>query len=732
MLGILLRSSWQAKSNNLGNFRLSNFLIRTGSCTTFATILLTTQPAIAQETGSSAPEAEQAGDTQAEDATGQPSPLSNAQRIYLPEEFAPFAPRNALDLIEEIPGFSVQGGDFDGGGRGLGEATGNLLINGDRLSSKSTSTSDQLSRIPVDDVIRIEIVDGATLEIPGLSGRVANIIVASSGMSGQFSWEPRFSTGPSPFGWSEGNISLRGSTRGVDYTLALDSGGFFRGSEGPAIFTDINGVDERFNTNSACLQRPELSGSFSFEPAPQVAVNLNLSAGLLVFRSTEQETRITGNPFPSFDERFRGQNNEHFYELSGDIEFPLGSGRLKLIALESFEHGNFRTQSLLDLGDLQTSGSKFQRVSDQGERIARAEYSWPMLDGDWQLSGEAAFNRLDNVASLFTYDANSDAFLEIPFPSGVGGVREDRYESILSYSRPLADGLSMQISLGGEYSQISQTGANALSRTFQRPKGSFSLAWNATPSLDVNLEVARRVGQLNFGDFLASVDLSDENENSGNNQLRPEQSWQTELEVAKDFGAWGSATLTLFDHRIEDYLTIVPLADGGESRGNIDSAHRYGASFNGTLQLSQLGWQGAQLDVRVAIEDSSLTDPVTLQDRRFDFFDPFEIRLDLRHDVPDTDWAWGLEFRDTEYAPGYRVSQVTLDHSPATFGALFIEHKDVYGLTMRVRFGNLFGASTVLQRTVYDGPRDSSPILFTEDRKRAIGTIFNIYISGSF
>ena len=291
-----------------------------------------------------------AGDAEQPVATAENFPLSNAPRVYYPADFARTAPRTAFDLVQQIPGFTASTAAAGGGGRGFGEASGNLLINGDRISSKSTSVQDELARIPVANVIRIEIVDGATLQIPGLSGQVANIIADTSTMAGQFTWRPQASTGPAPIGWTQGDISLRGTLGGVDYSIGLNADSFIRGSEGPAIFTDAFGVDERFNTQTANFRAPTLSGRFSFEIAPEVAVNLNLSGRLVIFRSHEEERRIMGNPLPAFVERFRSQNNERSYEIGGDIEFPVGPGDLKLIALESFEHGNFRTQSLLEIG----------------------------------------------------------------------------------------------------------------------------------------------------------------------------------------------------------------------------------------------------------------------------------------------------------------------------------------------------------------------------------------------
>ncbi|RJY09087.1 TonB-dependent receptor plug domain-containing protein [Aurantiacibacter aquimixticola] len=662
----------------------------------------------------------------------QPASAAAAREVYTPEDFARFAPRNALDLIEQVPGFDVDRGG-GGGGRGFGQAQENLLIDGERISSKSTSTADQLSRIAVDNVVRIEIVDGATLDIPGLSGRVANFVTRRSGLSGQFRWRPELNFGTAPAQWFEGEISLTGALGGVDYTVALENRDFARGRVGPVIITDADGlVDERINTSSNLFNRPNLSAFFSFTPAENVDVNINMLGGIEIFDFEEREARPFNSDLLPFLQRFTSDSDEWYYELGGDVSFPLGPGQLKLIALESYDYRDRLSNSLLDEGDLPTSGSQFIRVAEEGERIGRGEYGWGMWGADWQLSAEAAFNRLDQVGRLFAFDPNAGEYVELDFPEGAGGVREDRYEALLSVGFPVTETMTVQLVGGGEYSQISQTGGRANSRSFQRPKGSINIAWAPADGLDINLEVARRVGQLDFGDFLASVDLSEEQENAGNAELRPQQSWETTLQIAKNFGDFGSATLTLFDQEIEDLLVIVPVDGGGEARGNLESATRRGAVLVATAQLGAFGFTGAQLDIGVEWEESTLLDPVTGLERRFDGNDPFEIELDFRHDVPGSDFAWGWSFQDTERAPVFRVEEQIFQYGPSTFGAVFVEHKDVLGATANLRFGNIFNGGDTLLRTVYDGPRDTSPILFTEDRRRALGQTITLTLTGSF
>ncbi|MBU1252861.1 MAG: hypothetical protein KKE69_00515, partial [Alphaproteobacteria bacterium] len=66
------------------------------------------------------------------------------------------------------------------------------------------------------------------------------------------------------------------------------------------------------------------------------------------------------------------------------------------------------------------------------------------------------------------------------------------------------------------------------------------------------------------------------------------------------------------------------------------------------------------------------------------------------------------------------------------FGTLFVEHKDVLGLTVQARAGNLLGGRNYYRRTVYDGSREGGDVLFHESADRRIGPIFRFVVSGDF
>ena len=650
--------------------------------------------------------------------------------IYTPKDFERFAPRNALDMLLQVPGFTIRGNDQ---GRGLGQVNMNVLVNGQRLSSKSEDVIDQLRRVTADNVERIEIVDGATLGIPGLSGQVANVITKGSGISGQYEYRTSFRPKYARPSYFEGEVSANGSTPHLEWTAALTNDEPRGAAGGPGFIADgLGNVTERRDVYLHTeFELPRLSGSLKWKSPGGVIANINANYSRSYIDSSDDEKRypVSGvDRFRDFDSRDRGYG----YEIAGDIDFALGPGRLKLIGLDRFNSSDGKQDSVLSFEDNSSpTGSRFSTQSESGERIARTEYRWDLLGGNWELDIEAAFNRLDQASQLYNLDSTGD-FVEIQFPNGTGGVTEDRYEMILTHNRSFSEGLTMQLGAGGEYSKIAQTGPGGLTRTFWRPKGSLLLAWTPRKGLDFSLKIARRVGQLSFSDFLANVFLEEGNANAGNAELRPTQSWESDLEVKKDLDKWGSTDLRLFGRWYEDYIDIIPIPGGGESPGNIDDAQLYGVEWSSTFNLDPIGWKGAKLDTRIQLEKSSIKDPLTGISRSFSFLNDRHVEISLRDDIPGSYWAWGLGIEYNHVQPYFRLSEVGRNYEGPTYSWVFVEHKNVFGLTVNLQVFNVTNGRAIYHRTVYNGRRDSSPVLFIEDRNLSVQPIFQLKITGNF
>ena len=143
------------------------------------------------------------------------------------------------------------------------------------------------------------------------------------------------------------------------------------------------------------------------------------------------------------------------------------------------------------------------------------------------------------------------------------------------------------------YSRLSQSGGAGLTRTFYRPKGLVSLAWKPSDRLALSAKIQREVGQLNFFDFVASVNVGAGFNNAGNPQLVPQQSWNVDLEGTRNFGALGTATLRLYARRYTDVVDVIPIGATGQAPGNLDSEPAR-KSMEETLNLIRRGFEGRQ------------------------------------------------------------------------------------------------------------------------------------------
>lgn len=655
---------------------------------------------------------------------------SGEKSVYTPADFARFAPKTALDMLRQIPGFSIREPDK---ARGLSQASGNVLVNSARLTSKSDDVETQLGRIPAGSVERIEIVDGATLDVPGLTGQVANVIARSDSFSGSFKWSPQVRPHYAHPLFTDGEVSVTGRKGRVQYTLSLTNDAGRGGAGGPTIIRDGSGAvtETRDDVVTSDNDNPKLSAAFHID-GPGSAVG-NISAS---YQWTREHDFEHSNRSPAIGQPYRRElaviTDTHNREFNADYEFALGPGRLKLIAQDRKSHEPYR-QSIVfyDGTGAATSGDLYRQIGDLGETIGRGEYSWKMLGGDWQLAGEAAFNSLDNVAFTGALGPGGQ-FDEMPFAGGTAGVREDRYETSISYGRPLSGNLTMQLIAGSEWSTIRQTGANGKQRSFFRPKGSLSLAWKPSQRFDLSLKLQRRVGQLSFYDFLARQFLDNGNANSGNADLVPQQDWTLEAEANRSFGPWGSAKLRFYGRQVEDYVTVIPIGATGESVGNVPRARVRSVEFTGTLQLDPLGWKGAKLDIYGLYQYTRLRDPLTGVQVAYSGISDKVVDLTLRDDIPGTSWAWGAELQYNHQSLSYRLGEFGRDYEGPIYTSLFVENKNVFGLTVKAEVFNPNNGRQRWDRVVYTGRRGFSPIAFTETRNRLVGPIFAFSVKGNF
>lgn len=670
------------------------------------------------------------------------TPQVTGTNSFAPDFFESYAPRTASDMIARIPGFQIISSSSK---RGLGQGGANILINGERISGK-TSASTQLLRINAANVVRIEIIDGTSLDIPGLTGEVANIITKSTGLSGSWSWDPQIRDYLSPV-LLKGSVTVSGETGNLSYSVRLKNHSFHFGN---------GGIEERFLADGTLIETrdedsqfygdvPGISTSLTWKPKPDHTVNLNAAVNGYIFTNSErsQHTSVVPIPGKSDDNQtlFSGGEDEWNAEIDGDYEFPAGpealGGKLKLIGYYRFEHSptvsRFDTFSDTGPNTGHISGSRFFRKADEAEAIARAEYSWSKNKGrDWQLSVEGTFNYLDITSDFLALNPAAGSFFEIPLPGSTSRVEELRSEATLTHSRTLSPKWDLQVSGGVEYSEISQSGATGQVRDFVRPKGFISTTYKPTDDLNIRTRVEREVGQLNFFDFTSSVNFEDGLHSAGNSNLVPEQSWLGSLEFDKDFGSGNTFKAKFYGALISDLVDRIPVGATGDAVGNIDSAARYGVDFNATVKGEKWGIKGTQLDLVLELRKSSVDDPLTQIARRLNRDKKTSWRAAFRHDIPNTNWAYGTDINHTSNAASFRLTAISRETNNKPSMEAYIEHKDLFGLKIRVTALNLLDQHDDLIRQLFTTRRDVGTLDIVEIRNRQFGTGLRFNVSGTF
>src|SRR5690242_8662423 len=217
------------------------------------------------------------GEAQAQQpAAQQPAAQTDQVRKVEPDFFARYNPVTALDMVRQLPGFAIDNGDNL---RGFGATAGNVLIDGQRPSTKATVISDELARISARDVARIEIISAAAagdIDVRGYT-ELANVVLKTAA-------KVQTSTNyNSTIVYQGDHLSLRGggtqSWKGQDFGARLQVQGthaeqrqethtdFFTGQSTP------NGSRDEFNQQY--LGELLINGSLNWTAGPRDTFSLN-------------------------------------------------------------------------------------------------------------------------------------------------------------------------------------------------------------------------------------------------------------------------------------------------------------------------------------------------------------------------------------------------------------------------------------------------------------------------
>jgi hypothetical protein len=630
--------------------------------------------------------------------------------VFSPAFFADARPDTALDMVGRLPGFSVVLGDSST--RGLAGSAGNVLIDGARPSSKSDGLDQILRRISAGNVERIELIRGGA---PGIDMHgqavIANVVLKRNVQvervieATTYVYDDGF-VGP----LIKGQYSRREGETRIEGALSATTdrgGGTEHGSRlqfdplgAPLQAADLAVRDKVVTiTGTGSLQRPWAGGK----------LQLNLSATRQT-SATDQSIYIRSGTGDDEFTRERSANTNG--EVGGEWSRAFGPRtELVLTGLDRLTHDNYRGLSASG-----GSSANFGVASSSGETVGRAALTFRPNDR-WshEGGGEVAYNFLDSAT---TYAENGVA---IPLPNAAVRVAELRGEVFGQTTWKPSPRLTVEAGLRVELSRIGQTGDTNQSKSFIYSKPRLQLTWTPAEGHQFRLGVRREVGQLDFGQFVASSEITLGSVLGGNPDLEPQKTTTYDLVYERRFWEKGTVIVTLSHTDVQDVIDVIPLAGGFEGVGNVGNGTEDFLQTSFTLPLDHLGITGGRLSARTAWRKNSVIDPLTGQARRFSGSGEFGCGVSYDQDLAGGRWAFGLQHGcNVDHSVNYHVDEVR-SFTSEPFVLVYGQWKPSRGLTLRVDVGDITNHDMQSSRAFYSGPRNSSPLDLTEVRRARSG-----------
>ncbi|MCE2891301.1 MAG: TonB-dependent receptor plug domain-containing protein [Hyphomonadaceae bacterium] len=654
--------------------------------------------------------------------------LIDGKRTFQPAYFNDITPQTAADMVVRIPGFNIEDGESV---RGFGGAAGNVLIDGSRPTSKNESLFAILSRIPAGNVEKIELLEGAAAGAlaPGKSLIVNVIRKANNKASGK--WEVQTT------GVGSGRIKPKLDT---SYTSKL--GGFnvtnglhaeienvedFIGYEGvlspSGVFTERGPNDDRRRSKYA-------QATFAMD-GKIGDTKLNANASYMEGNFTRDWVHVAFRPnatVPFRVDEGKEEGTTKRWEIGGDLERDVAgwTGKLALLA-KATEDENLDLAGFNPVGQTKNFG-RFVADSTNEERVARLTFKRKFGAHQIETGGELAYNSLDFVGQY----AEGDGTIFVVRPSDISSteVSENRKEAFVSDSWTLSPKLTLESTLTGEWSTIEQTGASGKKRSFFYPKPRIKAAWKPHDGWTYRVEVERVVGQLDFGAFADSASVGDNNQNSGNPELRPEQVWSSLIGVERRWGKRGVINVSLVQEKFEDQLTLVPTRNGGVALGNVPEAERWGYNISWAIPLTAL-LAGLEIEGNYRWRDSELADPITNQTRPFSGWNGKNFNTNITYEIPKKKLRMGAWYWRGNNNREYRPNQTFLWDTIQNWGA-WVETKAYKNLSLEFGVEDPNGTTFNRLRTDFTPDRRSGVVRQTQYRERSKDGVWYLLVKGTF
>lgn len=668
--------------------------------------------------------------------------------------FQRFEPLTVGDMLKRVPSavFTSDVNEFDGLRlRGLDAAYSQILINGKKTPGAGVDRSFFVDRIPAELVEKIEIVRSSSADRPaeGIGGALNIVLKDAYDFEGLFvkAGALHFDDGDTK---GTGGILWGGKVGDAAFTLGAN----VQGRHNPkSKVTDFFDGDDNFDDERE-LESDVRDGTDTTLAGSLIAP---IGEGTIRFGASYVNTDRTENEFvqiladdPLLLDGIEAQSediSQENWKADVELELPWDAGTTLISAgYARFDEDTESTEFEADPGDpLEAVALEIIDTADEefGATLAHTFTFGETFDlkigVDWLDKQRDSSVRAFELPALDEESSPRDSYV----------IDETRIDPYVKGTWRASEDVVVEAGLRFETTSLDVVGSEgAASRDDDFLAPSLHVRWSITENDRIYFSVARNQRRPDFdliAPYLVEEEPADDDDFIGNPNLKPETSWGIDVGYERRIGRKGIVGVNAFYRQIDDVIELVStgaVASGGGlvfTSDNVNDGEVWGVEFDLSMPLDFVGLDETGVFLNASLLDSSITDPVTGEDRQFQNQPDYVFNVGFIQNIPTWDAAFGVTYRQQ----GESMLLVLDERRFTRYGGdleVFVEKRFGETWALRLTASNLLDLEKAEDIYEFDGnsadeiaDNNRNNVIDAIEREREkVGPVFQLVLRAAF
>ncbi|MBQ4850316.1 hypothetical protein [Pseudoalteromonas sp. MMG012] len=562
-------------------------------------------------------------------------------KVLNADHWAQFSAQNALDIIENVPEFTLVEKPSE---RGLSNATVNILINGVPSIPEHSSPQAYLKQIPIDQIKRADFYNtNHPYSVASQFSQLINIITHKN--NSQTTLYTEFAQQADRIMLDNIALKIAMPWQGWNHQFSANSQNSRYISTADIYEQTPNNIANHIGGES--YKEKDKSHSLSLTSRLENQKNL---LQLTINNEKNNYHESTLNLFSTNSKQLFLENTQKS-QLNVGVDWQYkGLGTWQLHSVASLKNMQDKTHTHATFFSSTThsrpqDSSVFMQTQNWRELAAKVILSQPTHALSPELG--IAYSRNELIASTLPSEAQSPHYIS-------SDIQEIRYEPYVKLQYALNQNWQVYARINAESAKLTTLGNDSFefSKVYIKPFVRLSFDNKSTVSISATLK--QQVKQLDFEPFIASEESNYDRAFIGNLRLKPMKYDELEMQANYVPNTLVNINLNTFYQWQRDIHEYTLLSDTEVGIGNAGSAQYFGTDLQITLQADKIV-PNSRLEMTHTYRHAIFNDSITGK-RAITGLTPQQLNLDFKQDFNAL--SWGVHYQKSHVYTEYYYDEI--------------------------------------------------------------------------